>query len=120
MLKEAEMQSGSTRRTQRVQISMPIIVRGKAFRETTTTVSVNQHGCLLLLKSKVARGEQIYLINPNTTEELPSIVTHLGNSDNGKLQVGVEFSEPSPLFWRIAFPPDDWLTSAERKRRTQP
>jgi hypothetical protein len=120
MLKEAEIQSGSTRRTQRVQISMPVLVRGKAFRETTCTVSVNQHGCLLLLKSKVWKGEQIYLINPNTTEEIPCTVTHLGKPDNGKLQVGVEFSEASPLFWRIAFPPDDWLTSDERKRRTQP
>jgi len=22
--------------------------------------------------------------------------------------VGIEFLEPSPRFWRIAFPPEDW------------
>ena len=30
-------------------------------------------------------------------------------------EIGLEFSEPSPLFWRIAFPPEDWDPS-ERKR----
>jgi len=52
-------------------------------------------------------------VNPKTAEELPSTVTFIGLKEGSKAEVGVEFAEPSPLFWRIAFPPPDW-DSAER------
>ena len=112
----AELQVTPARRTQRVQISMPVLVRGKGFQEVTSTVAVNAHGCLVLLKATVSRDQQVSLINPKTAEELPGKVVSFGKPVDGKIPVGVEFSEPSPLFWQINFPPDDWLTSAERKR----
>jgi hypothetical protein len=34
---------------------------------------------------------------------------YLGNSQGGKIQMGVEFVKPSPRFWQIDFPPDDWV-----------
>lgn len=95
---------------------MPVLVRGKGFREETTTVAVNAHGCLVSLKATVARDDQLFLVNSKTAEELPVRVVFLGKSDDGRNSVGLEFSEASPLFWRISFPPDDWFTSAERKR----
>ena len=109
-------QSTPARRTHRVQISMPVLVHGKNFNESTTTVTVNAHGCLVLLKTKVARDDQLSIINPKTAEELPVRVVSIGKAEDGKIPVGVEFGEPSPLFWRISFPPDDWFTSTERKR----
>ena len=109
-------QSGRHRKTQRVHIAMPVIVRGRNFKETTNTVTVNQDGCLLLLKNKVLGGEPVSLVNPNTTEELPGKVVALGRVENGVTQVAIKFTEHSPLFWRISFPPDDWLSSEERKR----
>lgn len=115
-MSETEAQVAPVRRTQRVQIAMPVLVRGANFQETTNTVAVNAHGCLLLLKAKVVRDEQLSLVNLKTAEELPAKVVSLGKSEDGKIPVGVEFGEPSPLFWRINFPPDDWFTSAERKR----
>lgn len=105
-----------SRRTHRVQISMPVVVRSKNFQEVTNTVTVNAHGCLVLLKAKVVREEQVQLLNPKTAEELPAKVVFLGKSEDGKLSVGLQFLEASPLFWRISFPPDDWFTSTERKR----
>jgi hypothetical protein len=109
------------RRTQRVLIAMPVLVRGgtapKTFEEETTTISVNANGCLLRLAQQVVRGQQIAVVNPKTAEELPSTVTFIGSKESGKAEVGVEFAEPSPLFWRIAFPPPDW-DSTERKRPT--
>lgn len=107
------------RRTQRVQIAMPVLVRGKTggkpFEESAHTVSVNAYGGMLRLATSVVRGQQISIVNPKTAEELPCTVTSLGQRDNNKTEVGFEFSEPSPLFWRIAFPPEDW-NPAERKR----
>jgi hypothetical protein len=104
------------RRTQRVQISMPVMVRGHKFQENTSTVAVNAHGCLVLLKAIVQKDQEIFLINPKTAEELPGRVVSLGKPEEGKTPVAVEFAEASPLFWRINFPPEDWFTSAERKR----
>lgn len=109
------------RRTQRVLIAMPVLVRGgsgtKTFEEETTTVSVSANGCLVRLGHPVIRGQEIAIVNPKTAEELPSTVTFIGLKEGSKAEVGVEFAEPSPLFWRIAFPPADW-DSAERKRPT--
>ena len=109
------------RRTQRVLIAMPVLVRGgsgpKAFEEETTTVSVSANGCLVRLGHPVVRGQEIAIVNPKTAEELPSTVTFIGLKEGNKAEVGAEFAEPSPLFWRIAFPPPDW-DSAERKRPT--
>ncbi|MFY9527747.1 MAG: PilZ domain-containing protein [Candidatus Acidiferrales bacterium] len=107
------------RRTQRVRIAMPVLIRGKngnqSFEEETHTLLVNAHGCLIFLGVGVARGQQISIVNPKTAEELPGTVIFLGQKEDGKTQVGIEFAEPSPLFWRIVFPPEDW-DPATRKR----
>lgn len=109
------------RRTQRVMIAMPVLVRGgsgtKKFEEETTTVSVSANGCLVRLGHPVVRGQEIAIVNPKTAEELPSTVSFIATKEGSKAEVGVEFAEPSPLFWRIAFPPTDWDAS-ERKRPT--
>jgi hypothetical protein len=111
------------RRTQRVQIAMPVIVRCKEakppFEEKTHTVSVNANGCLVRIQAPVMRMQHVNLVNPRTTEELPCTVMFLGKKDAGKTEVGLEFAEASPLFWRISFPPEDWDPS-ERKRATTP
>jgi hypothetical protein len=107
------------RRSHRVQIAMGLIVRGvndgAKFQEETQTISVNAHGCMVRLAAKVTRGQQITIINTKTVEELNCTVTYLGQKDGAKAEVGVEFTEPSPVFWRIAFPPENWDPS-ERKR----
>jgi hypothetical protein len=107
------------RRTHRIQITMPVIVRGKsgnhAFEERTHTVSVNANGCMVRVEARISRGQHVSIVNPKTAEELPCTVTFVGQKEAGKTEIGLEFSEPSPLFWRIAFPPEDWDPS-ERKR----
>jgi hypothetical protein len=95
---------------------MPLLVRTAAFREMTSTIAVNAHGCQVMLKATVARNDQVWIVNPVTVEELPGRVVSLGKPEDGKIPIGIEFLEASPLFWRISFPPDDWLSSEERKR----
>ncbi len=111
------------RRSHRVHIAMPVLVRGKkgtqAFEEQTHTISVNAHGCMVRMTTAVTRAQEIQIVNTKTAEELPCTVTFLGQRDGGKMEVGVEFAEPSPVFWRIAFPPEDWDPS-ERKRAFTP
>jgi PilZ domain-containing protein len=111
------------RRSHRVNIAMPVLIRGKKgtqpFEEEAQTISVSAHGCMVRVATPLARNQEIAIVNPKTAEELPSTVTFIGQKDNAKTEVGVEFAEPSPLFWRIAFPPEDWDPS-ERKRSGTP
>jgi hypothetical protein len=111
------------RRSHRVNISMPVLVRGMRgklpFEEEAQTISVSAHGCMIRVATPLARDQEIAIVNTKTAEELPCTVTFLGQKDNGKTEIGVEFAEASPLFWRIAFPPVDWDPS-ERKRSGGP
>ncbi len=110
------------RRTQRVRIGMSVEIcsaDGEPFQEKTKTITVNANGCLVLLATKVKRGQNLKIINPQTQEELACAVIFQGDYNSGKSEVGLEFSEPSPKFWRIAFPPNDWDPN-ERKRASAP
>ena len=112
------------RRTQRVHIAIPILVRGMSgtqkFEEAARTTTVNAHGCLISLSTRLTRGQQVALIHPKTAEELPCKIVFISDRVQDRCDVGFEFLEPSPLFWRIAFPPEDWGSSMERKRTVTP
>lgn len=112
------------RRTHRIQIHMPVIVRGKSgnhpFEELAHTVSVNANGCMVRVEARIARAQHVSIVNPKTAEELPCTVTFVGQKDAGKTEIGLEFSEPSPLFWRIAFPPEQWDPSERKRPGTHP
>jgi len=107
------------RRSHRVHIAMGVIIRGTSesipFREETQTISVNAHGCMVRLTARVARGQRVTIINSATAEELDCAVTFTGQKDGNRTEIGLEFAEPSPVFWRIAFPPENW-DPTERKK----
>jgi hypothetical protein len=114
--------AAAKRRSQRVQISMPVLVRGKhgthPFEEETKTAVVNANGCSFLMKERVTQGQEVSLVNLKTAEELPCRVAFVSQGEADRMEVGVEFTEPSPLFWRISFPPEDW-DPARRKLPTK-
>jgi hypothetical protein len=95
---------------------MPIQVVARAagtghVSEGTFTSSVNAHGALICLSQKVEVGQKILIKNPETEEE--QFVRVVGtNPREGRIEVGVEFLRPAPRFWRVAFPPDDWVPYA--------
>jgi hypothetical protein len=116
---------GSTRRrTQRVKIAIPVTVRipkpnASFYEEAAETVVVNAHGCLARLAVPLTTGQQIRIINSTSSEEQACAVVWVGKFNEGKTEVGLEFSEPAPRFWRITFPPEDW-NPADRKLPTAP
>lgn len=105
----------SRRRSQRVFLSVRVIVRSEnaapnaAFEEETHTMVVNVHGALILLAAKVIKGQKLRMINRVTKAEQLCQVASLGPKSEGKTQVGIEFLKPSPDFWQISFPPEDWV-----------
>jgi hypothetical protein len=102
------------RRSMRVLLSVPIVVSGKTpenqpFTEETRTLVVNAHGALIALAARVVPNQEITIGNKATQKSLECRVVHVGNSQGGKMQLGVEFVKASPTFWQIDFPPDDWV-----------
>jgi hypothetical protein len=102
------------RRSMRVLLSVPIYVTGKdkddkRFEEDTRTLVVNAHGALISLAAKVIAGQQINVNNQATKKSMNCRVVYVGNPAAGKMQMGIEFTEPFPSFWQIDFPPDDWV-----------
>jgi len=112
------------RRSQRVMLALRILVGGgrldgKRFSEETVTSVVNAHGALILLAEKVLLGQTVSVRNIKSNEELQAEVVDVGSVQEGKTEVGIEFTEAAPRFWRVAFPPEDWSPrSPEAKRRT--
>lgn len=105
----------SRRRSQRVILSLRVIVRtddgpkATSFEEETHTLIVNAHGALIALNNKVAKGQKLRLTNRATKAEQACRVASLGPMSEGKAQIGIEFLKPSPDFWQISFPPEDWV-----------
>jgi len=102
------------RRSRRVLLSMPIRVsgktaRGESFQENARTLVVNAHGALISLSAAVAVGQVVTVANESTQTTVECRVVHLGSGQGGRPQTGIEFVKPSPAFWQIDFPPDDWV-----------
>jgi hypothetical protein len=109
------------RRSKRIHIAIPVIVRARSgdspFEEASRTLRVNAHGCLVFLTAALDIRRQLWLVNPATREEIECTVNFLGKRDGDATEVGLEFIQPSPFFWRIHFPPEDW-NSEDRKLPT--
>jgi len=111
---QADGQTSAQRRSSRVFTRIPVratgkSVQGRKFRENSQTIVINAHGGLLYLQEEIAMGADLVLINPVTEEEQECRVVYFGNMQAGKAQMGVEFLNPSPSFWQIDFPPEDWV-----------
>jgi hypothetical protein len=81
---------------------------GKHFEEETATLAINAHGALILLHARVTSGSILNLRNNTTREQQECHVAFLGPVRGNKAEIGLEFSEPRPQFWRVSFPPEDW------------
>jgi len=100
------------RRSERVLLDIPVVVRGESgsrtFQEATFTVTVNAHGALLMLEANVSLGQKLVVMNPKNLDEREAHVAYKGTVHAGLAQVAVEFSKPSPEFWQMDSPPENW------------
>ncbi|HWO33338.1 MAG TPA: hypothetical protein VNO32_31455 [Candidatus Acidoferrum sp.] len=105
--------SASQRRSQRMMLSVPLQVSGKnengpVFDEYTSTLIVNAHGGLVLLKQAVSKGHILTLKNLKSGDEAACTVIDINSGANEVQEVGFEFVQANPLFWHVSFPPADW------------
>jgi len=106
-----------SRRSRRIDLDVPVVVHrppneGPRFSENTKTLVVNAHGALLALKGMVAPRQKLFLQNKASGEQQECRVVSVNHEMAGPPTVAVEFTKPAPSFWRVAFPPADWTTSA--------
>jgi PilZ domain len=104
---------GPRRRSQRVLMQVAVRVRGtdaqgKTFEEEASTLAINAHGALILLQVRLTSGSSVLMQHKQTQEEQECRVVFLGPVRAGQAEIGLEFSEPRPAFWRVTFPPADW------------
>ena len=82
--------------------------QGRAFEEEASTLAINAHGALVLLETRLKSGSRVLMLHKQTQEEQECRVAFLGPARAGQREIGLEFSEPRPTFWRVTFPPEDW------------
>jgi len=112
------------RRTSRVTIDISLVMfgqgsDGKVFREQTKTVRVNAHGGVVNLETDVDPQKPVIVLNESTKAEVHCRIANRAETAKGQIEVGFEFVTPSPKFWGINFPPEDW-NPAERKKYAPP
>ena len=109
------------RRSTRIVQAVPLTVTGvdalgQPFKERTTTVMVNCHGCKYQSKHYVPKNSMVTLEIPRQQPGLPPravqgrvVWVQRPRTVRELFQIGLEF-EVSGNVWGIAFPPEDWTT----------
>jgi hypothetical protein len=105
------------RRSQRLALSVPVVAYrsqklGLPFSEGTRTLMVSAHGALISLDAKVVADQRLVLKHALSGEEQECRVVFTEKKLTGPTEVGIEFRQPAPNFWHIAFPPSDWTAPA--------
>lgn len=114
--------SGQQRRSQRILLSVSVVVSGQQangspFLEHTKTLVVNAHGALIQLREPVLAGQQLRIKHLATNEEMACTVADIARGSGEAPEVGIAFTKPSPGFWRVAFPPEDWSPRSPEAKR---
>jgi hypothetical protein len=92
---------------------------GETIRQDTRTTVVGAHGALLVLATTSEINPFLLLINKKTGGEAQCRVAYQKRLESGRVELGIEFLDLQPRFWRIAFPPDNWSRD-DRKMPASP
>jgi PilZ domain len=101
------------RRSRRVLIQVAVLVKvempgGKHGQAQAFTLSVNAHGGLLEGTMRMNTGQKITLVNPRTKKEVSCRVVRVDGSSESSFTIAFEFDQPTPRFWPLTFPPENW------------
>jgi hypothetical protein len=103
---EAAVDEYERRKNERRSDSARLLVYGsrantQPFHEDVETIDANDEGCLFVLETPVLEGQRLFLVHSQTQAEQECRVVRIEEGQNGKARVAVEFSKPSPHFWRL-------------------
>lgn len=117
----------STRIVQAVPISVTgVDALGQPFKERTTTVMVNCHGCKYQSKHYVPKNSNVTIEIPRPETSLPPrrlqgrvVWVQRPRTVRELFQIGLEF-EIAGNVWGIAFPPEDWTPAPDEETPITP
>jgi len=97
------------RRTARAVVSIQMEVRGVSgsevpFKFLTRTVSVSQHGGVILLEAPLPVGQKFELVNQFNDRKATCRVVSVRLGKDGKLHGAFELHCPEGSFWSMSFP----------------
>ena len=108
-----QMAAGEDRRRSqrvlvRVRARLHVALNGTPTTFETVTLSVNNHGAMIILKQGLLPDTRFVLEHSGTRERVACKVVRPSREMPDGFQIPIEFDSPAPNFWRIAFPPNDW------------
>ena len=100
-----ETKKRTPRSSERMALRIPVVVYGYAkdcgaFHEETETQIVNASGALVMLRTKVAVGDSVFLVQRGSGLEQEVRVVYLDPYTDRETKVGLAFKYPIPDFWR--------------------
>jgi hypothetical protein len=110
---ELQTATGEDRRSSqrvlvRVRARLHVALNGTPTTFETVTLSVNNHGAMIILKQGLLPDTRFVLEHSGTRERVACKVVRPSREMPDGFQIPIEFDSPAPNFWRIAFPPNDW------------
>jgi hypothetical protein len=100
------------RRSQRVIIRVPVSIEatilGQKVKADAYTVAVNIHGAMVLCPRSFDAETRLEMRNERTAERIEVRVTRAPRESAEGYLIPLEFVSPSPRFWQISFPPENW------------
>jgi hypothetical protein len=97
----------------RVRASIHVALQGKPVTFETVTLSVSNHGALVVLSQSLPCDTRLVLEHNGTKERVACKVARIAREMPEGFHIPLEFDSPAPNFWRIAFPPSDWRPSED-------
>lgn len=93
------------RSSERMSLRLPVVVYGftrdhGAFHEEAETQTVNSSGALVMLKTRLAIGDAVFLMQKGSGLEQEVRVVYLDAYTDRETKVGLAFKYPIPDFWR--------------------
>src|ERR1700722_17018202 len=109
------------RRTVRVMLRIPLTVHGistegETFAVETKSHTISMHGASLELEFPVQLGDILMIENELTHEQVEGRVMTIKKTREGKVHVGLEFTDKDVNFWPMVFP----VPGAKPMRRNMP
>ena len=110
---ELQTAAGEDRRSSqrvlvRVRARLHVALNATPTTFETVTLSVNNHGAMIILKQGLLPDTRFVLEHSGTRERVACKVVRPSREMPDGFQIPIEFDSPAPNFWRIAFPPNDW------------
>ena len=99
------------RRSQRVLIRMAVTLHfegpeKRSVKAFTSNVSV--HGALVVCPERLSVDTRLLLEHNGTRQRQSCRVVRPSKQTQGGFEAAVNFENPAPGFWQIAFPPPEW------------